>query len=563
MNWKNVLYLVRVDRKSGRLLRGQKLTRYNPSRSRLTTFAFYFIAIAVGLGVGFLAQFIYSAAVSAEPNLQALFLGGYYSFLFSLPTISLLVSLIFTMLQQIQRSGVRATYQVPYWLPVTWEEHTVASVLAEVLGFPLISVAFISSLILVFSAFVGGFLSAIAAVLLMVAAAFMASALTEVFRILQVRFTGAVYKSTGRAAVWVRFVSSLVFFAVFYFIYFYIVSGAGPLVFVQTVASVQSAAWFVPFVWLGLTLFSLATGLLLQGTLFLALSLLFIAGLIYLGTLLNKRFGLYEPPAITVSRGTYTPKTGVLGRIGFSSAEAALVRKDLKAFTRRRELMATFILPIVFLILPIMTSLNTSPSTSAGDPFGQATFFLVFTTLLPVSMMAVSLGSFIIGEEGQGVWRIYASPISARNLVKSKYAFLLFFSLIVLPITGTAGFLIYQPSLRAMTALVLESIFLVFALGALSLANGIKGADFTEIPRPRMIRVEWSLINFIACAAVALAILAPLLAYELPVALFGTAPLIELYQALIISGVVAAVLGFAFYRLALENAEELIAKAET
>ena len=224
--------------------------------------------------------------------------------------------------------------------------------------------------------------------------------------------------------------------------------------------------------------------------------------------------------------------------------------------------MTTFILPIVFLILPIMSSLNGSQSGQGANPFGEATFFLVFTTLLPVSMMAMSLGNFIIGEEGQGVWRIYASPISAKNLVKSKYAFILFFSLIILPITGTAGFLIYHPSLRAMTALVLESIFLVFTLGALSLANGIKGADFTEVPRPRMIRVEWGLVNFIACAAAALAILAPLFVYELPVVFSGSAPFIELYQALIISGVIAAVMGAAFYKLALKNAEELIAEAE-
>ena len=48
---------------------------------------------------------------------------------------------------------------------------------------------------------------------------------------------------------------------------------------------------------------------------------------------LNTRFGLYEPPAIKVQKsGTYAPKAGVLGKIGFSSAEAALIRKDLWAF---------------------------------------------------------------------------------------------------------------------------------------------------------------------------------------------------------------------------------------
>jgi hypothetical protein len=226
------------------------------------------------------------------------------------------------------------------------------------LGFPLIAITGISSAILTVSLFVGQVSSAVAAVLAMLAAAFTASATTEVFRILQVRFIGAVYKSTGKAAVWVRFIGSLLFFIVFYIVYFYIVSGAGAITFIQTVASAQNAAWFVPFVWLGMTLYSLINGLLLQGLAFLFLSILFIVSLFFLAVLLNRRFGLYEPPAITVSRGVYAPRTGFLGKLGFSTVEAALLRKDLRAFTRRRELMTVFILPVIILILPLMQSLD-------------------------------------------------------------------------------------------------------------------------------------------------------------------------------------------------------------
>jgi hypothetical protein len=547
--------------KSGRLLRGQRLIGYNVTRNRLFNYAVYTAAIVIGVAAGLLAQVVYNAALASESSLQVLFNQGYNSFLFSLPTIILVFTLVFTMLQQIQRSGVRFTYQVPYWLPVTWEEHTVASILAELLGLPLMAVTAISSAVLVFSLFVGQTLFTVSTILAMVGAAFMASATAEVFRILQMRFTGAVYKSTGRAAVWVRFISSLLFFAVFYIVYFYIINGVGPSVFVQTVASAQSAAWFVPYVWLGLTLYSLASGLLLQGTAFLALSLLFIVGLVVLGVALNKRYGLYEPPAITISRGIYTPKTGFLGKLGFSSVEAALVRKELKAFTRRRELMPAFILPIIFLVIPIMSSVNGAQNSQSSSAPEQ--FWFAFTTLFPVAVMAMSLGNFMTGEEGQNIWRIYASPISAKNFVKSKYAFMLFFSLIVLPITGTIGFLIYHPSLSATFTLVTESVFVAFTVGALSLANGIKGADFTEAPRPRMIRVEWSFINLLTCAVSALAVLAPLIPYIIVVfSRVQISGFLELYQAAIISGVIAAVLAVIFYKVAVGNARELLAKAE-
>ncbi len=560
MNWKTILYLIHVDMKSGRLLRGQKLTGYNVTKNKLFNYAVYAAAITIGAAVGLLAQVIYSAALASEPVLQALFSQGYTSLLFSLPTIALVITLVFTMLQQIQRSGVRFTYQVPYWLPVTWAEHTVASVLAELLGLPLILVAGISSAVFVFSLFAGQTLIAVGAILAMIAAAVMASATAEIFRVLQMRFTGAVYKSTGRAAVWVRFISSMLFFLIFYIIYFYIINGVGPVIFVETVASAQNAAWFVPYVWLGSTLYALASGLLLQGAAFLVLSILFIFGLVALGVVLNKRYGLYEPPAITISRGIYTPKTGILGKLGFSAVEAALIRKDLKAFTRRRELMPAFILPIIFLIIPIMSSINTPENSPASAP---EQFWFTFTTLFPVGIMAMSLGNFMTGEEGQSMWRIYSSPISPRNFVKSKFAFMLFFSLIMLPITGTIGYLIYHPSFNTTFALVAESVFLAFAVGTLSLANGIKGADFTEAPRPRMIRVEWSFINMAACGVAALAVLAPLIPYI--IAVFSNTSVtgfLELYQAVIISGVIAAVLTVIFHKIAVGNAKQLLTTAE-
>jgi hypothetical protein len=563
MNWKNVLSLMRVDRKSSRLIRGQKLTRYRENRF----FAYwpYWVALGIGLTVGLLVGVAYNSLLTSDPTVPEQFQQGTMSLFYSLPTLVLVYSLVFTMLQQIQRSGVKATSQVPYWLPVTWQEHTLASVLASLLGFPLASVVFIASAIIVFSVFIGLVIPAVAASLAVCAAAFMASTTTEVFRILQVRFVGAVYKSTGRAAVWVRFIGSLLLFLVFYIIYFYIIYGSGAITFIQTVASVQSTVWFVPFVWLGLTLFySFISGELLIGLAFLAFSLLFIAGLFLLATSLNRRFGLYEPPAITVSRGVYAPRTGFLGKLGFSTVEAALIRKDLKAFTRRRELMTIFIVPIVVILVPLMQSFGQSEAT----PALLFTIYRAMIFLFPVSIMAMSLGNFMIGEEGQSVWRIYASPISAKSLVKSKYLFIVFFSLIVLAVTGIFGFAIYQPTLRYTIVACLEAVFLVFALGAISLSNGISGADFTETPRPRMIRVSWSFINLGACLLAGTAILAPFGPYVLSSMLSGVAPdlfggaILDPLLALVVSAIIAIIFTVIFYRIALKNASELLAKAE-
>jgi hypothetical protein len=561
MNWKNVLSLMRVDRKSGRLIRGRKLTRYR--ESGFLAYWPYWVGLALGIVAGLLAGMIYNVASAADPELHTLFQEGALSIFLSLPTLVLVYSLVFTTMQQIQRSGVRASSQVPYWLPVTWQEHTLASILASLLGFPLASVVFITSTITILSVFIGQFLPAVMASLAVFAAAFMASAITEVLRILQVRFIGAVYKSSGRAAVWVRFIGSLLFFLVFYIIYFYMTSG-GAATLIQTIASTQTAAWFIPFVWLGMTLYSFTSGLLLQGFIFLALSILFIAGLFFLATSLNRLFGLYEPPAITISRGVYAPRTGFLGKLGFSTAEASLIRKDLKAFTRRRELMTIFIVPIVIILVQVMQTLSLTETV----PVQVFVYVAALTFLLPASVMAMSLGSFMIGEEGQAVWRIYASPISAKTLVKSKYFFIILFSVIVLAITGIFGFIVYHPSLRATIVAYCEAVFLIFALGAISLSNGIKGADFTETPRARMIRFSRSLINLGTCLLAGVAILAPFFPYALSSMLSEIMPdlTVEVFLdpllALVVSAVIAVIFTVIFYRIALKNASELLAKAE-
>ncbi len=562
MNWKNVLSLMRVERKAGRLIRGRKLTRYRESGFR--AYWPYWVGLALGIVAGLLAGIIYNIASAAESELSALFQQGALSIFLSLPTLVLVYSLVFTTMQQIQRSGVRASSQVPYWLPVTWQEHTLASILASLMGFPLASVVFITSAITILSVFISQFLPAVMASLAVFAAAFMASAITEILRILQVRFIGAVYKSSGRAAVWVRFIGSLLFFLVFYIVYFYVTSG-GAVTFIQTIASAQTAAWFIPFVWLGMILYSFTSGLLLQGFIFLALSILFIVGLFYIATLLNRRFGLYEPPAITISRGVYAPRTGFLGKLGFSTAEASLIRKDLRAFTRRRELMTIFIVPIVIILVPLMQSFG---QTNAAIPPQVSVLMLALAFLFPASIMAMSLGSLMMGEEGQAVWRIYASPISAKTLVKSKYFFIILFSTIVLAITGIFGFVTYSPSLRATIIAYSEAVFLVFALGAISLSNGIKGADFTETPRPRMIHLSWSLINLVACLLAGTAILAPFFPYALSSVLSEIMPglagvaLLDPPLAVVVSAIIAIVLTAIFYRIALKNARELLAKAE-
>ena len=182
MNWKNVAHLIRVDMKSGRLLRGRRLTKFR--ESKLAIYLLYGGALVIGLAVGVLAGFVSNAVSAADPQFGALFNQGLLDLFLSLPTLVMIYSLVFTMMQQIQRSGVRFSIQAPYWLPITWEEHTLASAVANLLGFPLASIVFIGSAIIVVSAFVGQIAYALLTLVALLASAFIASAITEILRTL-------------------------------------------------------------------------------------------------------------------------------------------------------------------------------------------------------------------------------------------------------------------------------------------------------------------------------------------------------------------------------------------
>jgi hypothetical protein len=213
-----------------------------------------------------------------------------------------------------------------------------------------------------------------------------------------------------------------------------------------------------------------------------------------------------------------------------------------------------------------MNSLNFSNS---GSAVSEVNFFFVgMTFLFPAVVMAMTMGNMLIGEEGLAVWRIYASPISPKNLVKSKLFFLIIFSIIILILTSIVGIVVYQPSLKLTVTALLEGLFLIFAVGSIALSIGFKGADFSATRRARMIRQKWSLISLIVCAIAGLAVLAPLIPtviFTLGMSFLGqSSPVDPLILAIevTISGIIALAITGIFYKINLNSAAELLRKAE-
>ncbi|MGD0330075.1 MAG: hypothetical protein ABSB40_06460 [Nitrososphaeria archaeon] len=554
MNWRNVVRLVNVDIKSGRLIRGSQLRRYRENRT--LQYLLYGGGVTIGLLVGLSVGFFYSSLLDLKFK-GLIYQGALYVFL-SLPILILLFSFIFTMMSQIQQGGMRLSVQVPYWLPITWEEHTLASVISHLIGFPLASIIAISLAVLTLSIFLKLFTLALFATFALLVSAFLASTTTDIFRVLQTRFIGAVYKSSGKAAVWVRFVGSILFLIFFYVLWFTITSGSNAIELVQTVASAQGSIWYVPYAWPGLALASFISENILNTFLCLIASVAFTFLLFFLAVRINVKFGLYEPPAITVSKGVYVPRTSFLERFGFSTSEVTLIRKDLRAFTRRRELMYIFILPLIIVLMPILGSAGQIQSSFSS-------FFSVWILLLPGALMSTSLGTIIIGEEGLSIWLIYSSPISASSLIKSKYTFVVSISCLVSIVCDIVGILVAHPSISLIVVSIIESFLLIFAIAAVSIGSGIKGAQFTEAPRPRMVNPVTSLVGSIISVVVSVIVLLPFLYYAarlLALPFIEFLPKINVPLAVTMSAVISFVIAFLFYKIALRNAKKFLANSQ-
>jgi hypothetical protein len=119
--------------------------------------------------------------------------------------------------------------------------------------------------------------------------AFMGSALTEIVRILQVRFVGAVYKSSGRAAL--RQTNRLT--AILRYLLLNLlcmITGNGLVNFISTLSTFQTAIWYVPFVWAGTALYYVFNSEIILAVSLHCRNSPILAGLYYVAVLLNQRF---------------------------------------------------------------------------------------------------------------------------------------------------------------------------------------------------------------------------------------------------------------------------------
>jgi len=324
----------------------------------------------------------------------------------------------------------------------------------------------------------------------------------EALRAFTNRASSLLYKRSGRAALTLRMIV-LIIVLVFFQLAF------NPTIMLSLLGGIAGgvqAAWYFPLIWPSLAVASFLEENLASGSLYTILTLLFGGFLFWACTRLRRAYWMPMPVSVRLSTATYTPRLGVLGRLGLNAAESAIIKKDFRSLTRRMEMARFLAVPILVVVSMLIPSLmSTRGSSTASSGF----MFWFFPLAFGAALFALFTSMISIGQEGAAVWNLYSSPISPREFVRAKVS-----ANIVLSLPITMAFwigitLLGHLSFRASVAFLLSLTALTLVESFLGLALGIKFPDFSETIRKRFIRLPGMLGGMLLGAAVAGIILAP------------------------------------------------------
>jgi hypothetical protein len=259
---------------------------------------------------------------------------------------------------------------------------------------------------------------------------------------------------------------------------------------------------------------------------------------------------------VRITSSEYAPGSSFLSRFGFTGAEVAIIRKDAKGATRRRELLTFFSVPIILVVVFSLDILFTPGISEAGTGLG---IFDDIPVLFVGGLFGVMISSISFGQESKAVMVLYSLPISPREILRAKAVFALSFALIA---TGASG--VYFAIISGASLVnLLENLLVAGAIAVeevcVGLGFGASYPDFQERPRPRFVDPFWQLVMIIGVALPILGVTAiPILVRDVIGTIPGASfPVGYLFvAALVFAGAISGL----FYRWAGRGVDRLMAE---
>lgn len=425
----------------------------------------------------------------------------------TLPVITLGFMVLYGILFIIGESSQYASSEMVNYMPVSVTEYVLGSSFSTIYMYMFILTAALGlslALALPFGLLGVWAAAALLSSFFMVVGGFVA----EIIRALVNRVSSTFSKRGGRSAILTRAVLIIVVLVVSQLFF-------NPnLLFrvLQWFAPQMQALWFVPIIWPSLVVVFLAVGNAAGAAIYGMLTIAFGMVMMGLGVFLRTRYWAPVPVSLKLGggkSGMYGGR-GILGSLGMSQAEAALVRKDMRSLFRRKEMVRFLAIPVVIMV-PILLTFSIEPSSEANSLSNMAA--VAGTCLMGSGMFGLFISIISMGQEGPAIWNLYASPLATRSLFRGKFMAPFLVSLVPAIVLPVAVSLIFGFTTMWSAALVSSS--LVLCTLAVFIGNYLapKYMDLEEKPRNAYVRGTGMFMGFAWLGACGLVVMLPFIFY--------------------------------------------------
>jgi len=466
-----------------------------------------------------------------------------------------LVGFYFTMglLWEVNASTEAESTDAINWLPITPGEYVAASALSTGYTYsPLLMVAFGYALpIGILTGNLAGFLVLVPIALLSTS---VGSVSVEILRSALASASTAFNKLGGRITVIMRILGIILILLVTQLLF----SGVFLIQIISSLVGTAAAASFVPVFWPTLAITKMLQSDFLGSAGFLGLSIALFLLLSYIALSLRAKYWAVTPGAIHFAGAGSVSGPSWLGYFGLSYPSIAMLKREIRSATRRKEVVRLMAIPI---IMPIMISFpaifSPAPSSTSG-PAQIDPIFLVVPFLFGIGLGSLFLGMTSIGQEGRRLWNISALPVSASMLVKSKLLFTSLVSNIGLGLGAVVSALLLHASIFVILGFLGLGLVVILAEASLGIAIGSRFPDFSDGPRPRFVTVVGSIIGAVL-GIVEMAIMALPIILSFVLRTFLSI-LMPIQFVLALSGAVAGLLAWIAYSMSIKPVDSILSE---
>jgi hypothetical protein len=464
-----------------------------------------------------------------------------------------LIGFFFTMglLWELNASSESESADTINWLPISPSEYVFASTLSTAYTYsPLVLVTVGYSLpIGILTGDTSAFLILVVA---SVIAAFIGSVTVEILRSLLARASTAFNKVGGGSMIVLR-ILGIILILLFTQTLF---SGFLIIRIINTVSNANAATILVPLLWPTLSITSILRSNTLSSVFFITLSLAFLAALASTALALRSKFWVSTPPSFHFSNKGRISGVSRLRKIGVSVVSLALVRREIRSATRRKEVVRLMAIPIILPVMITFPAIFSPAPTASAQSSLISPLFLAIPLLFGVGLGTLFLGMTSIGQEGKRLWNLSSLPIEAGTIVTSKILFTSLVSTIGLVLGLGLTVFFFQVSILDAVTFIAVGITLVLAEASLGVAIGSRYPDFSDGPRPRFVTIMGSILGAFLGVVMMLLMSLPLL-FLLLARVFLLLPF-SLQLAFFLGGMLGLIFARVGYSLSIRSVDAIL-----